>query len=70
MQGSVKSVCGERSEGMTEEIYAKTHISGQLTLSFYSERLIFVLFPFQAEISQREAGQFCACFMENIRSCN
>lgn len=55
---------------MTKEIYAKIHISGQLTLSFYSERLIFVLFPFQAEISQRETGQFCACLMENIRSCN
>lgn len=69
-QGSVKSVCGARSEGMTAEMYAKTHISEQLTLAFYSERLIFVPFSFQAEITQRGARQFCICFMENIRSCN
>lgn len=55
---------------MTAEVYAKTHTSGQFTFPFYSERLIFALFPFQAKITQRGAGQFCACSMENIRSCN
>lgn len=41
---------------MTAEVYAKTHTSVQFTFTFYSEMLIFALFPFQAKITQREAG--------------
>lgn len=63
-QGSVKSACGAGSEGTTEEIYAKPTSLGGLHLPFTLKGSIFVLFSFQAKITQRGAGQFCARYME------